>query len=393
MNLITYIDNIDQAKDAKNSNINEVIIGNILFSRFGKVSPNKFNSLVANVKDLGLRVVFDWDILMTEKVFNEKIKLIKEIDFENIDAIRLQDPGALLWIKKNFPNLNIQLNLENGNHNLIGIKKWIELSGKKLERVILSIELPKEKLAEYTKEISTPIEFFIAGRILIFYTPRSLVGPYIIDHEDNKTKPVNEQYIELTGSSEESPHKGFPIVENIHGTFMFNTKDQYLCDHVHELVEIGIEHFRFDVRHIKDHTILEKLTAHILNPNEESSTLLKESYDPAIIRGFYHVNKSDILFKKLKNQRTQRKDELYIGDVLDVKKKKHIALMVKSRKISIKIGDKIVLNTPDGKIKKVQVESLSNSSGTEIKEALFGQICYIKHVSGISVKTNIYLDN
>ena len=393
MNLITYIDKIEQAVIAKASKVNEVIIGNMLFSRFGKVSPHKFNALAKEVSALGIRVIFDWDILMTENIFKEKTKLLSDIDFTNVDAIRVQDPGALLWVKLNYPTLKIQLNLEHGNHNLIGIKKWVELSGEMLERVVLSIELPKEKLAEYVKAISVPIEFFVAGRILIFYTPRSLVGPYILDHEDDKKRSINDKYIEISGSSEESPHKGFPIVENIHGTFMFNTKDQFLCDHVFELSDIGIKHFRFDIRHIEDQSIVETLTKQIYNPNEVNSALLKEKYALPIIRGFYHVNKSDILFKKLKNQRTQRKDELYVGDVLDVKKKKHIALMVKSRKISVKKGDSIVLNTPDGKVRNIEISRLLNSSGLDIVKAEFGQICYIQHVSGVSVKTSVYLDS
>lgn len=258
---------------------------------------------------------------------------------------------------------------------------------------MLSIEIPKEKLEEYVKEISIPIEFFIAGRILIFYTPRSLVSPYILNHDDTKSKTFNDEILEITGSSEESPHKGFPIVENIHGTFMFNTKDQYLCDHVFELRDIGINYFRFDVRHIENQSIVQELSKHLLEPTKEQSEKLKAMYGLPIIRGFYHVNKSDVLFKKLKNQRTQRKDELYVGDVLDVKKKKHIAIMVKSRTVSIKKGDSIILKTPDGKVKTIEISKIHNSSFYEVSQASFGQICFIQHVSGISVKTNIYLNS
>lgn len=391
MNLISVVDTIEQANMMKDNGISEVIVGNMLFSRFGKVSNKRYNEFTKQLKEIGLRVVFDWDILMTQTLFDQRVEDIGQIDFSNIDAIRVADPGALLWCKENFSNTPLQLILENGNHNLIGIEKWIEIAGSSLERIVLSIELSKDILKRYASQISCPIEFLVLGRILLFYTPRNLVSPYLLDHDDDKTKSMSSKYIEIEGSSEESPHKGFPIVENLHGTFMFNTKDQYLCDHVEDLKEIGITNFRFDVRHCNDLELIKKVSSQLLYPNEENSKILKSSYDRVVIRGFFHVNKSDVLFKKLKNQRTQRKDESFIGEVLDVKKKKHIALIVKSKDRCLNIGDEIVLKTPDGKIKTSKVDKIYNTSNELTHSLSKGQIGLIAHISGISVKTQIYV--
>jgi putative protease len=390
MKLISVVDNIEQAKVMKANDVNEVIVGNMLFSKYGKVSPNRYNDFTKELKELELRVVFDWDILMTQSVFNERIKEIEKIDFSTIDAIRVADPGALFWCKENLNKIPIQLNLENGNHNLIGIEKWIEIAGSTLERVILSIELSKTKLEEYCSQLNTPIEFFGLGRIPLFYTPRSLVSPYLLDHEDDQRKELSSSYIEIEGSSEESPHKGFPIIENIHGTFMFNTKDQFLLDQVSELKDMGISFFRFDTRHCSDLNIIASIAKQFNSPSEENSLELKNAYDGVVIRGFYHVNKSDVLFKKLKNQRTQRKDELFLGEVLDVKKKKHLGLMIKNKDVNLLKGQEIILKTPDGKIKQTRVERLLNSQGQEVSKASAGEIVFISHLSAISVKTLVY---
>ncbi len=390
MRVCTYVDHLDEAILAKEAGVDEVILGNMLFSRFGKISPNRYSKFCREVKNIKMRVIFDWDILMTEKVFKERSAELKHIEWDFIDAIRVQDPGALNWVKNNLPGKPIQLITETGNHNLIGLKKWEEIAGADLERLILSIELPKDKLSEYIKALKTPVEILVAGRILLFYTPRNLISPYILDHDDDKTKAALESSYELEGSSEESPHKGFPLLENLHGTFMFNTKDQFLLDHCDELEDMGLGVARVDLRHIADKNFLIKAVNALKSPLHNSIHPLKDDYPNPIIRGFFHVNKSDVLFKKLKNQRTQRSDDNYIGDVLDVKKKKHLGIMIKSKDLSLKLGEKLTLKTPDGKIKELVVSELKNSSGETIDCASINSIAFINHISGVSVKTRVY---
>lgn len=390
MIVCTYVDHLDEAILAKEAGVNEVILGNMLFSRFGKISPKRYSEFCREVKNLNLRVVFDWDILMTEKVFQQRKSEIQSINWECVDAIRVQDPGALYWIKNNLPDMPIQLLTETGNHNLVGLKKWKEIAGPQLERMILSIELPKQKLSEYIDALDVPVEILVAGRILLFYTPRNLISPYIFDHDDDKTKAAMESSYELEGSSEESPHKGFPLLENLHGTFMFNTKDQFLLDHCVELQEMKLAVARVDFRHIKDNSFLVKAVNALRSPISSTIHPLKDDYPNPIIRGFFHVNKSDVLFKKLKNQRTQRNDKNYIGDVLDVKKKKHLGIMVKSKDIGLQVGDNLILKTPDGKEKELIISDLRNSNGESIESAYINSIAFINHVSGVSVKTRVY---
>ncbi|OUR97200.1 hypothetical protein A9Q84_12805 [Halobacteriovorax marinus] len=389
MNLISVVDTLEQAAIAKASGVKEVLLGNMLYSRFGKISPKRYSQFIEEVKNLGLRVVFDWDILMTETDFDLKTSELEKFDWSLVDSVRVQDPGALKWIKDHYPTLPIQYVVEDGNHNLIGLKTWKNYAGENLERLVLSIELPKAKLEEYIRELKVPIEILVAGRIVLFYTPRNLVSPYLLDHDDEGTKSLS-QIIEIEGSSEETPHKGFPITENLHGTFMFNTKDQFLCDQVADLKEMGLSFARIDIRHFADVTLLPKLCSQLQDPSAEKSEALKEAYPGSIIRGFYHVNKSDVLFKKLKNQRTQRKDESYLGDVLDVKKKKHLAIIVKSRELTLKVGMNLTYKTPDGKEKTQNIEEIFNSSGKVVDEVLPGEIGFVSHVGGISVKTMVY---
>src|SRR5690606_28287579 len=142
---------------------------------------------------------------------------------DTFDALRVQDPGALEWSLKN-TNKPLQFIAETGNHNFEALKGWVEYCGDRLERIALSIELSRPVLEEFVKKLKVPCELLVFGRILLFYSPRSLLSPL-----SPEKIAVNEELAAL-GESEESPHKGFPIVENRHGTFMFHIKEFCLLE-------------------------------------------------------------------------------------------------------------------------------------------------------------------
>lgn len=391
MRLVTYIENKADLPKLLEAGVNEVIIGVSTLSRFGKLSNSEACEIAKLCREAGLRTVLEWDILMTENVFNMTIKTFDFIDMSLFDSIRLQDPGAVNYTLENFPKTKIQMILESGgHHNIEAVKIWKTLIGENLERVVLSLELSKDILDSYIKELDVEVEFLGLGRILLFYTPRSLVAPIFGTEEE--TQKLNQETIEVSASSEESPHKGFPVIENMHGTFMFNTKDIYLLEYLNELNEVGLQNLRIDLRFGHDLNFLTDIRDLMNSFDKSKATQIKDRYPNTTIRGFFHVNKSDVLFKKLKNYRIQRSDLNFLGDVVEVNKKKHIGIMLRSRQNDLKVGDTLRLHTPDGKEKVTKVNVIKTSSHDEIDSAGHGQVVFIPHVSGISVKTVVYRD-
>lgn len=392
MKVTTFVNSIDEIAALKNSGVTEAIVGVDIFSRFGRVKLDEANELALKLKENNIRPVFEWDVLMVETRFAAISARLSIVDMSLFDAIRVQDPGAIEYVLENYPNHKIQLNLETGNHNLEGIKRWIALAPQRVERVILSIEFPREKLASYVRELSTPVELMGLGRILLFYTPRSLLASHLMDHDDSEVVSVHERPIEVKGSSEESPHSGFPIVENIHGTFMFNIKDHCLLENFSELKEMGLSFVRIDLRFFQHK---EELLSRINKLADDFSLDLandcKKIYGIPVIRGYYNVNKSDALFGKLKNARIQRKDGSYIGDVMEVNKKNHIGILIRNSDRSLEVGQSIMFRTPEGKEKTLVVSEIKNSSHAALSRATNGMVVFVPHVSGISVKSNVYL--
>lgn len=379
MNIISYATTKNEIIKLNEHGVHEIVISSVEFSRFNSNSFEEFLSMIELKNKISAKLTFEWDILEQENKFKKTVELFKKIPIHEFHSIRIQDPGVVHFIKTQFPWLKIQLILETGNHNLVGLKKWEEYLGDQLERLILSNELSKEHLKNYGQMLKTPIEVLCFGRILLFYSPRGLLKP-LYDKKEN--------YIEASGTSEESPHSGFPLIENRHGTFMFNVKDLSLIEHVNEMLEMNIFNLRLDLRF--DH-FLSHLALFMQAINNRVGDFKIDGPRP-FIKGFYNINKTDVLFVKLKNNRIARNDANYLAEVVDVEKDVNLVLKMK-KNFEFKNELKLKIVTPEGKEKNIVVKEFLNSQKESLTYLLNEKIVIIPFVNGVTVKSQVYLDS
>lgn len=388
MKLVTYIESEKELHQYINYNCEkldgEIVLGCQELSRYSKTTYEELILLTNIALKNKLNIVLEWDALNQEEKFRKALSFFDRLPLHDFKAVRLQDPGAVEYVKTKYPWLKIQLILENGNHNLVGLLKWSEYLGDQCERLILSNELSKEMLKEYAKVLKTPIEVLVLGRILLFYSPRMLLSA--LEKEN-----MQKSYIEASGSSEESPHTGFPLIENRHGTFMFNVKDLYLLDHFQELQEMNIIHTRVDLRF---DGLFEKYFNEIAlffkEEISEGSLGIKKNHLRPMIKGFYNINKTDVLFTKLKNKRTQRNDKNYLGEIVDVERDFQLALLLKNSPLQNLKGTNLKLITPEGKEKIIHLQWVRSSMHEEITNANKNDVILIPYINGVTVKTQVY---
>jgi putative protease len=111
------------------------------------------------------------------------------------------------------------------------------------------------------------------------------------------------------------------------------------------------------------------------------------------IKGFYNINKTDVLFNKLKNRLTQRNDNNYVGEVVDVEREKQLTILIK-QKHQLKLKDaELKLISPEGKEKIIKLSWIKNSNFIDIEFANNNDIVIIPIVNGITVKTQVYLNS
>jgi len=243
MQFNTYLENFSVLEQIQQTSIREVILEHKSLSRMGKQSTKSLISLLDAALSCGLSPVLQWDILITEQTFQHCLTLLNRLPLAKFHAIRVQDLGAAEWIRQEHPELPLQLIVESGNHNITGLQRWVEYFGPQLQRLVLSTELPKSVLLEYSKTLTVPCEILAVGRILLFYTPRKLLSSqnFLTNSPD---------FLEKKLVAGDQPQRQFPTVENQHGTFMFHHRDLFLLDYLPELQSTSLSVLRLDLRHL-----------------------------------------------------------------------------------------------------------------------------------------------
>ena len=99
--LVTYCENAHQIQKAKNAKLEEVILSCRDLSRFNKSSVDDLNKQIQLANDLNLKVILEWDILMTENKMKVALNSFNSVDLSNVNAIRVQDLGAFEYVFEN----------------------------------------------------------------------------------------------------------------------------------------------------------------------------------------------------------------------------------------------------------------------------------------------------
>ncbi|MCL2933185.1 MAG: U32 family peptidase, partial [Trichodesmium sp. MAG_R03] len=218
-------------------------------------------------------------------------------ELSKFPTVRVCDPGAAWWLKTHHPNIALQLIVETGNHNLEALQGWCDIFSDSLERLILSIELPEKKLIEYCQKLPVGCEILGVGQILLFYSPRSLLSPHLLDPDSEKKLPL-----ETTVSSEDSNNRPFSTLETAHGTFMFLDKDQFILDKLEGLEQNGLHTVCLDLRHLGQNgdvaVDIDKICTHILT----DPVSLRKNWGKPTQSTFFKGNRTTSMFPRMKSK-------------------------------------------------------------------------------------------
>tara|TARA_Y100001970_G_C14147131_1_gene810518 strand:+ start:112 stop:1272 length:1161 start_codon:yes stop_codon:yes gene_type:complete len=384
MKFNTFIENHSQLNKIKKTSIREVILEHKSLSRYGKNGTKLLISLAEESLSSKISPLLQWDILSTENSFQKSINVINQLPLKIFHAVRVQDIGAAQWIKKEHPKIPIQLILETGNHNLTGMHRLSEYFGKQLKRIILSAELPKSKIIEYSRSLSIDCELLCVGRILLFYSPRKLLSKYRILNNSN-------DFLEENIFSENQPQKKFPAIENQHGTFMFFNRDLFLLDFLPELKNSGLSFLRIDLRHMnRSSKWIKKLDDIIKNFNKNKIDELKSLWPARITHGFFRANRTDLAIKRIKNPFLQNHSENLVGYVLESVKEQHIILIARK---TFKCGELLTAITPEGRKCIIFTDNIKTSNGIPVDEIQPEKLYQVPHVKYVTAQTLIYRSN
>lgn len=163
------------------------------------------------------------------------------------DALIISDPGVFMIAREVCPEIDIHISTQANNTNYGTYQFWHQLGAR---RVVTARELSMAELKEIREKVPADLEMetFIHGAMCISYSGRCLLSNYFTGRDANRgacTHPCRWKYAIV---EETRPGEYMPVYENERGTYIFNSKDLCMIEHIPELIDSGIDSFKIEGR-------------------------------------------------------------------------------------------------------------------------------------------------
>ena len=163
------------------------------------------------------------------------------------DALIVADVGVIRMARRYAPNVPLHISTQTSILNHEAANFWAEQGA---ERIVLARELSIDEIAEIRaktpKELE--IEAFVHGAMCISYSGRCLISQYMTGRDANHGACAQPCRWNYTLMEEKRPGEYFPVEEDARGTYLYNSKDMCMIEHIPELVRAGVDSFKIEGR-------------------------------------------------------------------------------------------------------------------------------------------------
>ena len=171
----------------------------------------------------------------------------KELKEMKPDGLIIADPGMFTLAKEICPEIDVHISTQANNTNYETYRFWERLGAT---RVVSARELSIQEIKEIREHISDKmeIETFVHGAMCISYSGRCLLSNYFTGRDANQgacTHPCRWKYAVV---EESRPGEYLPVYENERGTYIFNSKDLCMIEHIPDLIDAGIDSLKIEGR-------------------------------------------------------------------------------------------------------------------------------------------------
>lgn len=164
-----------------------------------------------------------------------------------VDAVLVSDPGIFMLAKEIMPDMELHISTQANNTNYLTYNFWYNMGAK---RVVTARELSLVEIKQIREHIpeDMEIESFMHGAMCISYSGRCLLSNYLVGRDANQgacTHPCRWKYSIV---EEKRPGEYMPVFENERGTYIFNSKDLCMVEHMDDVLNSGIDSLKIEGR-------------------------------------------------------------------------------------------------------------------------------------------------
>ncbi len=286
------------------------------------------------------------------------------------DALIIADPGVFMIAKEEVPEIECHISTQANNTNYETFKFWYGLGAK---RVVTARELSLAEIKEIRSRIpdELEIETFIHGAMCISYSGRCLLSNYFTGRDANQgacTHPCRWKYSIV---EESRPGEYLPVYENERGTYIFNSKDLCMIEHIPDMMESGIDSFKIEGR-MKTALYVAAVARtyrRAIDDYKKSPELYygnMEWYKAEIGKcttrqfttGFFYGKPDENT--QIYDNNTYTQDYVYIGITGEMTDEEHFAMEQKNK---FTVGETIEIMKPDGRNIETEVIEILDEYG------------------------------
>ena len=164
-----------------------------------------------------------------------------------VDALIIGDTGVLALAKRHAPGVSLHISTQIGVTNYAAAQFWYDQG---VSRVILARELTLDEVREICarRPKGLEVEAFVHGAMCVSFSGRCVISNYMTGRDASRgacAQPCRYKYALM---EEQRPGEYFPVEEDERGTYLFNSKDMCMIDHVPELLEAGLDSLKIEGR-------------------------------------------------------------------------------------------------------------------------------------------------
>lgn len=241
---------LEVLKTAIDYGADAVYVGGEVFSLRAKAKNFTTEEMIEGIAyahSKNKKVYVTANILAHNEDLDEAKAYFEELNKIKPDAVIISDPGLFMLAKDFMPDMELHVSTQANNTNYATYKFWWQLGAK---RVVTARELSLKEIKDIRNNIpeEMEIETFIHGAMCMAYSGRCLLSNYMTGKDANQgscTHPCRWKYSLV---EEKRPGEYLPVYENERGTYIFNSKDLCMIEHIPELIESGIDSFKIEGR-------------------------------------------------------------------------------------------------------------------------------------------------
>ena len=162
-----------------------------------------------------------------------------------VDGIIVSDPGVLAQIRQMVPHLPLHLSTQLSTSNWYSADFW---QRQGVSRINLARELSLAEITTIKQKVALEIEIFVHGALCVAYSGRCLLSTYLAQRESNRGECAHPCRWKYALMEEKRPGVYFPVTEDEQGSYIFNSKDLCLIEHLPEIIATGVDSLKIEGR-------------------------------------------------------------------------------------------------------------------------------------------------